>query len=54
MIDNESGHIVRREIFRCTGQQLDAILLFGEQRHFDERPLQWVVAQYLQSPASRG
>jgi len=49
---NDESPSLRREVFRCTGQQLDAILRFAEQRRFEERPLQWVVAQYFLSPAS--
>jgi hypothetical protein len=48
---NDESPSLRREALRCTGQQLDAILRFAEQRCFEERPLQWVVAQYLLSPA---
>ncbi|MEZ2354665.1 hypothetical protein [Caballeronia sp. RCC_10] len=40
-----------REVFGCTGQQLDAIMQFAEKRCYDERPLHWVVAQYLRMPA---
>ncbi|GGD62574.1 MULTISPECIES: hypothetical protein [Caballeronia] len=41
----------RRQAFRCSGQQLDAIMRFAEERKFDEQPLQWVVAQYCRSQA---
>ncbi|WP_244849374.1 hypothetical protein [Caballeronia sp. SL2Y3] len=41
--------VPRREAFRCSGQQLDAIMRFAEERKLDERPLQWVVAQYCRA-----
>ncbi|MDR5880453.1 hypothetical protein [Caballeronia sp. LZ032] len=40
-----------REVFGCSGQQLDAIMQFAEKRCYDERPLHWVVAQYFRLPA---
>jgi hypothetical protein len=40
-----------REVFGCSGRQLDAILQYAEKRCYDERPLHWVVAQYLRLPA---
>jgi hypothetical protein len=36
----------RRQAFRCSGQQLDAILRFAEERKLDHRTLQFVVAEY--------
>ncbi|SAK47852.1 hypothetical protein [Caballeronia ptereochthonis] len=36
----------RRQAFRCTGQQLDAILRFAEERGLDHQPLHWVVAEF--------
>ncbi|MDR5740573.1 MULTISPECIES: hypothetical protein [unclassified Caballeronia] len=50
---NEKTPSMRREVFRCSGEQLDAILRFAEERRLDERPLQWVVAQYFLSPVGR-
>ncbi|WP_321801250.1 hypothetical protein [Caballeronia sp. J97] len=37
---------MRREAFRCTGAQLDAILRFAEERKLDHQPLHIVVAEY--------
>jgi hypothetical protein len=36
----------RRTAFRCTGQQLDAILRFAEERKLDHEPLHIVVAEF--------
>ncbi|CAL8476009.1 MULTISPECIES: hypothetical protein [Caballeronia] len=36
----------RREAFRCTGAQLDALLRFAEERKLDDQPLHIVVAEY--------
>ncbi|SAL66053.1 hypothetical protein AWB71_03910 [Caballeronia peredens] len=36
----------RRQAFRCTGQQLDAILRFAEERKLDQQPLHLVVAEF--------
>lgn len=36
----------RRETFRCTGPQLDAIMRFAEERKLDDLPLHIVVAEY--------
>jgi hypothetical protein len=41
----------RREAFRCTGAQLDAIVRFAEERKFEQRTLQFVVAEYCRSQA---
>ncbi|WP_244816301.1 hypothetical protein [Caballeronia sp. Lep1P3] len=52
MIKHNNNHSVpRRQAFRCSGQQLDAIMRFAEERKLDEQPLQWVVAQYCRSRA---
>jgi hypothetical protein len=36
----------RRQAFRCSGQQFDAIVRFAEERKLDQRTLQFVVAEY--------
>lgn len=36
----------RREAFRRTGAQLDALLRFAEERKLDDQPLHIVVAEY--------
>ena len=36
----------RRTGFRCTGQQLDAILRFAEERKLEHEPLHIVVAEF--------
>jgi hypothetical protein len=36
----------RRQAFRCTGQQLDAIMRFAEERRLDHQPLHVVVAEF--------
>ena len=36
----------RREAFRCSGQQLDAILRFAEERNLEHEPLHVVVAEF--------
>ena len=36
----------RREAFRCSGQQLDAILRFAEERNLEHQPLHVVVAEF--------
>jgi hypothetical protein len=41
----------RREAFRCTGPQLDAIMRFAEERKLDQRTLQFVVAEYCRCHA---
>jgi hypothetical protein len=41
----------RREAFRCSGQQLDAIMRFAEERKLDNRTLQFVVAEYCKCQA---
>lgn len=47
MITHKKNQLApRREAFRCTGQQLDAIMRFAEERKLEQRPLQWVVAEY--------
>jgi len=48
---NNNRSVPRREAFRCSGPQLDAIMRFAEERKLDEQPLQWVVAQYCRARA---
>lgn len=36
----------RRAAFRCTGQQLDAIMRFAEERRLDQQPLHVVVEAF--------
>ena len=48
---NHSESSSGREVFRCTGQQLDAMLQFAEKRSYEDEPLHWVVEQYLRWPA---
>lgn len=36
----------RRDAFRCTGPELDAIMRFAEERKIDHLPLHIVVAEY--------
>jgi hypothetical protein len=38
-----------REGFRCTGEQLDAIVRFAEERGLEHQPLHFVVAQWRRS-----
>ncbi|GAB5095123.1 MULTISPECIES: hypothetical protein [unclassified Caballeronia] len=44
--NNKTYCAPRRQAFRCTGQQLDAIVRFAEERKLDNLPLQFVVAEY--------
>lgn len=41
----------RRETFRCTGRQLEAIVRFAEERGLDHQPLHVVVAEYWRHQA---
>ena len=50
MNEHKKNHTTpRREAFRCTGQQLDAILRFAEKRKLDHQPLHLVVAEFWRS-----
>jgi hypothetical protein len=47
MITNKKNAAApRREAFRCTGRELDAIVRFAEERKLEQRTLQYVVAEY--------
>lgn len=41
----------RRETFRCTGRQLEAIMRFADERGLDHQPLHVVVAEYWRHQA---
>ena len=52
MTTHEKSHTAsRREGFRCTGAQLDAILRFAEERQLEDEPLHVVVAEFWRCQA---
>lgn len=49
--DKKNQTAPRRETFRCTGRQLEAIMRFAEERGLDHQPLRIVVAEYWRPQA---
>ena len=49
--DKKNQTAPRRETFRCTGRQLEAIMRFAEERGLDHQPLRIVVAEYWRHQA---